>query len=375
MDLREYLLTMNQAGDSWSKAGDLATQLRQMDAKQKLVQDLPQLMANKDIAGLAGQSMMAGDQKLMDYAGQALAQNMLPKAKPGSARMTREQIKLKLPDGTPDDVIDSIYNTQDGTQQQSMVDAQFKRKGVEQKDKTIALTEKAEVRRTEQVPMNQAKDFSKSFTDQEKEIQKEELAIKNASKQLDLGKAAGDSSVINFIVRHIGGEKGPLSDSDRAAFMARMIGGDYQRALNFVTNQDESYLTDPQRETFRAIIKKAAQTFDEYKGRRLGTILSASHGAQRKLYSKDDVPDRVLTEAATRNDFEYQGNGKWVRKVKTTEHTGDMASLVTTAGKIQDPTKRMQAQRALEIYKAKGKPVPADVVKQIEMDAKEGGGN
>ncbi len=240
------------------------------------------------------------------------------------------------------------------------------------KEQGAALQAKAEERRMNQTVQGQRGAFIKTFDGVEKEIQNEQRAINKVNEAYKTGSVSGDSVVFNYIARNIAGEKGPLSNDDINRIAARQIGGDFQAALNFTSNNDESKLTPAQRESYAKLLKTAQDNFESYKHEKVKDIVGRAQGDYPLLYSDDSTPDKAVIQRAQKYGYEHRGGGAFEKTVSKTEHTGDYGAALSAAGKIKDEATKAAAVAKIKAFQDAKKPVPQPMLDKINAMSSSG---
>lgn len=370
MDLREYLLTMNSAGDSWNKAGDVATQLRQMDAKQKLVQDLPQLMANKDLGGLLSGGYAAGDQKLVDYAGQALAQNMMPKGNakvkgPADVKTVEMQLAADKKQFAP-----QLAKIEDPDERDKAIKNVNTAYSKEQADEEIN-------RRLLDKRLGARGDFDKrisaGFTKKLDMIDR--LGVAEADP--DNMTAAEMGIMLTTIAKSIGQDAGNIAVEEVKRYIPATFEGSFEKLANYLANAGDAPIPKEIREDLVNLIKKSKQKLTVANQKRAIAEIKGAYQANKERLRDGDKVDEVVQNRLNLFGLDYKLDSKgnidiFPKKPIETKHefSGDDAEVAMLADKIKDPAMKQHALAALA--KLKGKAIP-DVVKERIRKAAQGG--
>lgn len=326
MGLREYLQELEMAG----KLGQGA---RESLGRSQLADQLPTMVQQGDVPGIAAQALRAG----IDT---PLTQVTAQKKQTGTA-MTAEQLR-QAGLGLSKEQTDLIGAQKDP-------EAQFKLISAAQKQQGLDEGKKGEQRRVQETVQKQREKFSSTFDKVEKKLKDEEKQFSQVKSALDKGTLPADALVFNFLARNVAGEKGPLSDSDIARFAGRAFEGDVDKVKNFFAGGSSSVLTADQREAYKDLIKTAYDKFDTYKKDAVQTEIENAAGTYPKLFERG--VDKSIAERAKR--FGYEAKDGKLTKTETKQIKGPMASLINAASKIKDPAVRAQFINSLEKNKDK----------------------
>jgi hypothetical protein len=354
-----YLQNFNQ---SIAQAGGDLAQLRKQMEFQQAADQLPGLIQQGDLGGVASLAFRAGDggplRELIQ--GQLANQKAALVAKPSlgvpqlQSLAQAQGISLdqagfdtlsKLPAEQQLSQINAIGTRQTAQNQQRMAD--------QDRNEGIALRKDESIQR-------QAEKFTNYFEKQLSKLNEDQQAVINAKSAFDQGSTAGDSAMIQFLVRRVGGEKGPLTDADIDRFKAKAFQNDVNAYSNFLSGGTASTLTPAQREAFNELYTAASGNFNKYRTETLGGILNQSRGTYSKLY-ENGQPSEAVIEAARRAGYEPRsanGRTEFVSAAQKSTVPGvvkddggqriDVASLMTLANSIEDPVRRKQALDALQ---------------------------
>jgi HPt (histidine-containing phosphotransfer) domain-containing protein len=188
----------------------------------------------------------------------------------------------------------------------------------------------------------------------------EGYGVKSIKDIADMKGQLPDNILGNFVIRNVGNEKGPLSDSDRAAIMgvfqfegqwdefaSRFKGGSYSKMNPEVRTQLES------------IIKKAAANFDARKAEAYAQDLSGLYSSQSRLKDSDGNPTGILKDTLERLkkekvpvEFDPKSKSFVVNKSQK-KMSGGRGQLVAEAGKIKDPALKTRYMQYLNKNEAK----------------------
>lgn len=356
--------------DAWAQVNADKKAFAQQDAQMKLQQRAPHLFAaqgvSPEMSELAGLGLEAGD----PTAYRTLLEQSFKKPDPTKAPIGMEQAQLLAQGlGVQDPAV--LQAIQGLPQQQaqsylgSVTSAKNARAADADRDATRGLFEQSQNRLQEKENQRQREVFMKDIKDNEKSLAEASSALGAAKAAITKGTKPSQSIVENFLLRSVAGEKGPLSDNDRAAFAAKSGFGTFQDAVNYFTGVASSNWTDDQTEAFQDLLKLAEDKQKANEVRVIGDSLARTGGL--KTFQGDDFSIKELNRVAKKYGFEQKGGG-WEKVVSEEKFVGPEASIQQDIEKIKDPQMKTQAQAAVAQFK--GKAIPQALKDRILKAAK-----
>lgn len=293
--LDEYLQSLRGAGESFNEAAQGFAQLGQTRDLSNQLRDLGSSGLDEDKQAIARSLIASRDAKgLRDF----MTAEKAPKIGQGYADFLKaEGIQA------PDSLMEGLAKADNATARagfNDILDYTNAKKNRAQAGQFSA----AEQRRQDQFKQQQMKDWAKDFNKLNDSIEQEDRAFSKVQEAIKQGTLPADAVVFNFLARNLAGEKGPLSDQDRAQFIARAFGGDMQKFQNFLSGKSTSVLQPAQRKAFQQLVGTAARNFEKYKDEAVGERLSRANDYMDLV--KDGKIDPRIERRAKQWGFEAE---------------------------------------------------------------------
>jgi len=327
-DWLDTLDTMKQGFDDVSKYKKEASD---KSVRDKYLTDLPGQLTASGATPEESKLISGQEQVTPGFAGKYLLENLQNKQKQ-KLNTPYTMTKLAPYKGQiPNTALQTIANQQDRASQD---------KALEFYGQRVAAGEKREMFDSSQGRLTKNEKYVKPFetfrkdlANETKLLDSEANSLVKAQSLLAMGKLPADSAVVNYMARQVGGEKGPLSDQDRAAFLARSLNGTETQMLNFLTSGDETKLTDDQRATYKSMLKTTAANIDKFRGQRVNQRLTEFQ-ASHPEFSVDEAGGLEKGFAGVAKSYGHSfKDGSFVREGIKKEYTGDYGKVIDGAKK------------------------------------------
>lgn len=349
-----FLRDLVGTSELFRKAASDTGQMREQAARFALSEQAPTLLADagmsQPLSDFAGLSIASGDPvALRDI----LSKLYGPKTTEASpVGMERAKILGKGVSMTDPSLLDalSIIPEKDaiGFLGLAQRKAQGDRTG-DQKDESIGIARAAQDRLLEKEWQAQAGNFKQDISKFEKEVADQAKALSSVKSALTTGTKPSQSIVENFVLRNLAGEKGPLSDSDRASVAAKAGFNTFVDFQNYITANPSNTWSEAQTDAFKDLVNMADAKFAAYKDQRATDILSQSNLLAK--FSGSERGQKLKDEFAKRHGFEG-GNGTYKKKGDTERIALTMETPVDKIiESIKDPKVKKQAEDAKAHYK------------------------
>lgn len=354
--------------------GDLRTfraQLEQQNAQKQYQQQAGELLqgagVNPQYAAIAQQALAAGDPTII----RNLMEQQMKPADPskaaigeGQAQILAQGLQLNSPDivtATKDLPLEAAqkYLNAASTAKTARANMYYKDRGLDLAEESLGVRKEKEIQRQREV-------FTKDVKDVEKIIAEQQAALGAAKMALKAGTKPAQSIVENFLLRSVAGEKGPLSDNDRASFASKSGFNSFQDAQNYFTGVPASNWTDAQAAAFGDLVALAEKKQASNEAKIFGDVLGRSDALEGL---KDPANAKLVDKYAKKYGFEKTGEGSYQKSVNKTK----VALVPETPAPdlieaITDPTVKQQAQAAMQRL---GKKIPRSFNERLVQIIKE----
>lgn len=368
MGLREYLASLGSIGES-AKSFRESTALDLKKREQEtLARALPELIANKDFAGIAAQSLRAGIQDPLNDSVKAMLAQQFPK--PGDAPIPVDVLATVTGDPRAAEAIGGLSFDA----QKAVIPAFNATRNNAVSRENLELSKDAEGRRVKSLVQQQRDLFASDFDKTEKELNKEEDLYKKLTSAFKRGTVPDDATVQTVVTKVVQGQSGVLTDRDLDRVVPNSFAGDVQKFKNYVFGTAVSSWTPEVRKAVNNAIKDATGIFEDRRDERIRAKLGDAFTRWPSLVGEKGIDPAIVSKAKrlgyeVRRDELGQFEG-WEKKQKTTTEIplnqavkpDDAAKL---ANGIKDPKQKNQAIQAIESFKAKGEDVPQFVIDKI----------
>lgn len=354
------LLAIQELSGGFAKS---AQGMREQAGQQVLAQQAPGLIESGRIPEVLGLATAAGDTDLMR---QVISAGLKKKDPTETPSLDLMKLKSAFP-GVPESQLQPLV----GLPAKDQLTAAGQIRGFESEERQSTETQ----RRMRQEVQGQRVKVGAKVDPAFKAIEEEERSLEKVREAMKKGTLPADAVVFNFLARNLAGEKGPLSDQDRAQFVSKAFAGDAQAFSNWLTGRSTSKMTDEQRAAFKELIGVATSNFEKYKQERLGSELTLAIADNPLLIGDDGKLDPSLEKRLERGGFQYQ-DGKLVAKnvqkkqVPLTPET----PVQDVIGTIKDEKTKRQMTEALQAFQQAnpGKPISRDFTNAAIEAAKKG---
>lgn len=340
-----------QAGSEAMQKYTSAKKLRELGAQ------MPEMIKEKGMMGFAGE--------LLPY-DPATARQLIKDAGSGNAKagLSFEKLQAMNPGNVPEDKVRGIADSGLDAEKQTKMLLGLGSANLQQ------TSEGRRARGEVQMPL---KEFTEKFNGFEKETANLDKSFKNVDTALRQKTLPADAVVFNFLARNVAGEKGPLSDNDRAQFVSKAFAGNEQAAENFFTGRSTSKLTNEQRKAFYDLV---AATRDNYNGWKtdMAKTFIGNYGLRPEL-SRGGAPHKALSAKAKQYGLSIALNPETETLEVKQQQRKKMPPPGTGETSFQNLLKTMSPQDAADAqaiaapYINAGKPLPADLMEEMKRAA------
>ncbi len=373
------MATGNSFVDSLMLTGDLMRKynqdqatFKQQAATQAFNQQAPQLLAQSGVsqpmADLAAMGLQGGNTTAYDA---ILKQALSPKQQ-GDSAVGQEQATLiakALGVATPEVVTAmsklplqqaQMLANQSRVSKDSQANQGMKAEG-------LNLQRMGQDRLARQELQQGLNVFGNDIKAAEKDIREQASALGTVKQALKAGTKPAQSIVENFLLRNVAGEKGPLSDSDRASFAAKSGFNTFQDAQNYFTGVPATNWTDAQQKAFEDLVNIAEQKAVIGKDKQILDVLGKSE--LQLVASNDPKGQKEIEKYAKKYGFE-KSDGQWSKKVSEKKvPISNETPATELVAVIKDPVKKAQAEAALQAFA--GKKIPDKLLEKLKQAAQE----
>lgn len=372
-ELDSFIASLKDIGASFDDIRKTKDEVAQRDLRKQLLSQLPGQL--QEAGYTPGEAGFVGNATALDSkAGIGLVGDLIKSRAAARKDATKDtpQTADQLKNIYGSDYPDSFYQAVGQQKTKSEQDKAFANKNNRlNADAKESSTLSGEARRTRVVEYTQPYNaFYKDLTGETKAYDADSNKARNALKLLSLEKLPADSAVVNHMARVVGGEKGPLSDADRAAFLSRTLNTSSEKAMNFLTSGDTTLLTPEQRQTYATILKQSVENTDNYKTQRASEAISLFKQAHPK-YSTDEsgkLEEGLAGLAKAYGLTHDPQTGKITSPTIETKLTGTYAKAFQAADKIADPAKKAMIQKLVTESAKTGAQIPPERLKQLGVE-------
>lgn len=353
----EFLQGLQGVNQSLGDLGAFRKQLEQQRAQQSYQQQAGELLqgagVNPQYAAVAQQALAAGDptiiRNLMEQQFKPADTSKVPIGEQ-QATILAQGLGLSDPDlitaakDLPLPQAQAYFNSARASRD-SRENLNFKGRGLDLAEQSLAERKEKEVQRQREV-------FKKDIKGVETLVAEQQAALGAAKAALASGLRPGQAVVENFIIRGLAGDKGPLSDNDRASVASKAGFNDFQSALNYFTGVPSSTWTDDQTAAFGEMVAIAERKQKSHEAKLFGDVLGQSD-LLVKLQDREN--SKLVEKYVKKYGFERKGEGyeKVVEKIDVPLVPETPADKLIEA--LTDPVTKQKAKDAMQRL---GKKIP-----------------
>ncbi len=353
--------------------------IKQKALQQEFQQQAPQLLAQSgvdpNLSQLAGLGLQAGNESAYD----SLLKSAFAKPDKSNAGVGVEQATL-LARALGVDSPEVIQAAAALPLQQAQMLANQARTAKSadiaqgQRNEGLGLQRQGQQRLQEKMLQDQRNLAGSDLKALEKDFNEQEKAIRNVKSALSKGSQPSQSIVENFTARTLAGEKGPLSNEDRAALKSKAAFNTYQDMVNYVTGTPVGNWTDDQRAAFQDLVNLADKNFDKDKTQKIMDWQGRTE--YQKLASGDDYFKKTVDKTLSKYGIEKDPTGNLVKKISEKKVTlGQETPIGEYLTIVKDEALKADIQGVIDAYK--GKPIPKNIMDsiraEVEAEAKANG--
>lgn len=234
--------------------------------------------------------------------------------------------------------------------------------------------------RAEKTQTAAAKDVNKDALKLDKQFIDARTSLAKAQAALKAGKVTTDNVVMNYIVRNLAGEKGPLNEGDLARAAARYIGTDLDEWTQFFQGGDGSRLSPAQRKTYQDILDSMDGHIRNEAKTSYTNLMSSAEATYPKLAENGQL-DKLFKHRFEREGLEFLKGADGSLRVQ--EVGGKKQEIQVPEGAavwidaIKSPSVKAEVLKVMQEARAKGKRISEKGMQALKANAMkmDGGGN
>lgn len=331
-DLESFLAALRSSGESAQLGLARLAEAEKLRAQGRIAAEAPALLEAGNYNELASQYAGLGDAAMVR---DIMQQQMKAKAKASEAGtgFTAEQLKISDPNLT-DAQAQMVSALPADEQRQWLRAIQLPKEAGQRINISMANLGERQTSREESNKEMWIKETSKLRSD----LRAEESSLRKVKAALEQGTVPADAVVFNFLARSVAGEKGPLSDQDRAVFMGKYGEKTYNEVLEYIRGRGESTLLPEQRQAFKDLVELAANDYDRRREASLKEQLTKAF--DYNLYSKKDgkvefdpAVRRQAKELGFKESFDEEGMPVFSKVIK--KEAADANTTQSNAGSVR----------------------------------------
>lgn len=390
-DLESFLAQLRGAGESIQSGYERLANLNKVEAQGRVADMAPEMLDQGRFGDLASQYAGLGDPTMVRDQMQAA---MKAKEAGAAAGYSYNPEELKQLGSSPEEAA-LLAKAGLGAKDQLTAQRRFRLGDESERRVNISIGNLNE-RQTGRKESNKEM-WVKELAKLKSDMRTEGSALRKVRGALKQGTAPADAVVFNFLARSVAGEKGPLSDTDRAVFMGNYGEKTYNDIVEYIRGRGTSTLIPEQREAYNELVKLAANDFEVRQeealkgqiGRAFDYNLFEDKNGRKEFdpavrrnikelgytIKFDDegfpIPTKIISKRnVDQNDNTEKSNAGSVRQ-DTTAAVNQETPVTQIAAKIKDPTVKAQVQEAIDYYTQNKIPIPEQVMQQIRAAAGE----